>query len=199
MDSIKIAIFVGAFIALFLLMRLISASSDKAPTLPAQHPIDPMPLEDMANTVLEDSKRAKSPATVGADIPFPLLLPELELRNDGTYNRPEFLNYYFPKIDLLLGPADPSSFCDEFFVETRDPKDERISTYKYIVATPAGLQQEMSSERLSVIHFEEQMIIVSRWDLKLILDTAVQDITKTYGGWARYEGEHALPADDEDA
>jgi hypothetical protein len=196
MDPVKIAVFVGAFIALFLLMRLLSSSSDKTAALPVPHPIDPEPITDHENK--DPIITVKQPAMVGADLPFPVRLPDLEIRDDGTYNRPEFLNYYFSHIDLVGGPLDPSSFYDEFFVETRDPKDERVGTYKYLVATPTGLQREMSAERLSVMSLGDQTIVV-RWDLTLILDTAVQDIIKTYGGWARYSGEHAFPMDESDS
>jgi hypothetical protein len=189
MDPIKIIIFVAAFLVLLLLGRKLSAVEEvhaSPPELPQ------LSSEPMIHIAKEDTK-PKSPAAVGADLPFPLQLPELELRDDGTYNRPEFLNYYFGEIDLIAGPPNSTSFCDEFFVETRDPKDEHLGTYRYLVATPAGLQAEMDSEHVSTLNLGDQAVIVSRWDLTLILDAVVKDIIKTYGGWANYTGEHALP------
>jgi hypothetical protein len=195
MDPLKIIIFVAAFLLLLLLGRRLSAREEVYAAPPPQIP-------DFMTTAVsdaEDNQNSRKPAAVGADLPFPIKIPELILRDDGTYNRPEFLNYYFGEIDLVAGPPNPTSFCDEFFIETRDLKDEHIGTYKYIVATPAGLQAEMESEHLPALNLGDQSIIVCRWNLNLILDTVVKDIIKTYGGWASYSGGHALADSDNDA
>jgi|SRR5947209_6252127 len=189
MDPIKVIIFVAIFLLLLLLGRKLSAVEE----VHASPPELPQPRSEPIGYVAAEINKPKIPAAIGADLPFPLQLPELELREDGTYNRPEFLNYYFAEIDLITGPLNPASFCDEFFVEIRDPRDEHVGTYRYIVATPAGLQAEMESEHVSVVNLGDQSIIVSRWDLTLILDAVVKDIIKTYGGWANHTGEHALP------
>lgn len=195
MDPLKIVIFVAAFFLLLWLGRKLSATEE---VVHAASPPPEIPQPAFVSTIVEDSDldSSRKPAFVGADLPFPVHVPELVLRDDGTYNRPEFLNYYFGEIDLITGPPNPSSFCDEFFIETRDPKDEHVSTYKYLVATPAGLQAEMDSERLPALNLRDQSIVVSRWDLSLILDTVVKDIIKTYGGWATYSGEHAIHSPD---
>ncbi len=191
MDPVKVIIFVGAFLLLLLLGKKFS-TSDEGPAVPGS--ISMPVAEPKVDFVAEDEKKKnKQPAAVGADLPFPLRLPDLELRNDHTYNRPEFLNYYFTKIDLIAGPPDPNSFCDEFFIETRDPKDRHPATYNYLVATPAGLQRQMQSEHLTTLYLDNETIIVAKWDLTLILDTAVQEIIQTYGGWVRDSNEHALP------
>ena len=189
MDPIKIIIFVAAFLLLLLVGRKLSAVEE----VHASAPELPQFSSETISPVTTEGTKPRSPAAVGADLPFPLSLPELELREDGTYNRPEFLNYYFGEIDLTTGPPNSTSFCDEFFIETRDPKNEHVGTYRYIVATPAGLQAEMDSEHLSVLNLGDQTIIVARWDLTLILDVVVKEIIKVYGGWANYTGEHALP------
>lgn len=189
MDPIKIIIFVAAFLLLLLLGRKFSATEE----VHASPPELPQPFPQTTSQIIEEVEKPKTPAAVGADLPFPLTLPELELREDGTYNRPEFINYHFGQIDLITGPPNPTSFCDEFFIEVRDPKKDFTGTYKYLVATPAGLQTEMDSERVPMLNLGDQTIIVSRWDLALILDAVVKDIIKTYGGWTNYTGEHALP------
>ncbi|SRR6266404_4432661 len=188
MDPVKVIIFVGAFLLFLLLGKRFSTSDDS-------HVVSGLPLieESTVGIEEEEEEKNKQPAAVGADLPFPLRLPDLELRDDGTYNRPQFLNYYFAKIDLITGPPDPNSFCDEFFIETRDPKNKHQATYQYLVATPAGLQRQMQSERLSALYLDNQTVIVASWDLTLILDTTVQEIIKTYGGWANYSDEHAPP------
>jgi hypothetical protein len=189
MDPVKVLIFVGAFLLFLLLGKKLSTSDDShaVPGIPVPF------IEDSAVSIEEEEEKNKQPAAVGADLPFPLRLPDLELRDDGTYNRPQFLNYYFAKIDLITGPPDPNSFCDEFFIETRDPKNKHQATYQYLVATPAGLQRQMQSERLSALYLDNQTVIVASWDLTLILDTTVQEIIKTYGGWAKDSDEYAPP------
>ncbi|MBZ5506913.1 MAG: hypothetical protein LAO78_15770 [Acidobacteriia bacterium] len=192
MDPVKVIIFVGAFLLLLLLGRKLSAASEIRPTAPPE----PVPLQPATNNVKKENEVLAPSPVVGADLPFPVRLPELEMDDDGKFNRPEFLNYHFATIDLLQGPSNPKSFFDEFFVETRNPEDQHIGTYKYLVATPAGLQRAMDEERLPVMYLENQVIIVAQWDLTLILNAAVQEIIKTYRGWQAYAEEHALPDTD---
>jgi hypothetical protein len=193
MDPVKVIVFVVAFLLLLLLGRKLSAAEEvHASPLPQFPPLQPAVV---ARDEPEDPQ-AKPPAVVGADLPFPIQLPALKMDDDGKYNRPEFLNYHFETIDLLQGPTDRKCFFDEFFVETRNPKDEHISYYKYLVATPAGLQRVMDEERQSGLYLEEQIIIVTQWDLTLIVNTAVQEIIKSYQGWQTNPEEHALPASD---
>ena len=195
MDPIKVVIFVVAFLLLLLLGRKLSATEEIHGVQAPQPPLDPLPPVEEE----EVAERQRGGTTVGADLPFPVRLPELEQDDDGKYNRPEFLNYNFSKIDLLLGPADPRCFFDEFFIETRDPQDEHIGTYKFLVATPAGLQRAMDEERQSLLYLEEHAIMVDHWDLTLILNAAVQEIIKSYQGWQNYSDEHALPETDDPA
>ena len=130
--------------------------------------------------VEEDKKQAKQPAVIGAELPFPIYLPELTRDPDGRYNRPEFHNYYFEKTDLLSGPADPATFYDHFFLEARDIENEHRIVYKYFVATPLGLQKALASNHLPALHLKEHAFIVSRWDLPLILETVVAHIIESY-------------------
>lgn len=128
----------------------------------------------------EDEPKPDVPRLVGADLLFPLTLPEIKCDADGRYNRPEFLNYYFENIDLKTGPTDPASFCDDFHMITRDVESDHESEYRYLIATPTGLQSVMASEHRSALYIEGQTIIVPRWDLTLILDTVVKQIMKDY-------------------
>ncbi|MGZ7091118.1 MAG: hypothetical protein ACXVKH_16760 [Candidatus Angelobacter sp.] len=189
MDPVKVVIFVAAFLGLLLLGRKLSATEE---VHGAGRPLPP-PTPEMLPGREEYIEQDSGVAVVGADLPFPVRLPELEQGDDGKYNRPEFLNYHFSKIDLLRGPADPKCFFDEFFVETRNPQDEHVGTYKFLVATPAGMQRAMDEERQSLLYLEEHAIIVDHWDLTLMLNAAVQEIIKTYQGWQTYSDEHALP------
>lgn len=184
MDPIKLIIFGAAFLLLLFLGRKLAGSGDSHElTIPPQ---DSMPSGSPPPTILpykdeeEDELNADAPRVVGADLPFPLTLPEIKCDADGRYNRPEFLNYYFEKIDLKSGPVDPVSFCDDFYMMTRDVGSNHESEYRYLITTPSGLQSVMASEHRPALYIEGQTIIVPRWDLTLILDTVVKQIMKDY-------------------
>jgi hypothetical protein len=190
MDPVKVVIFVAAFLLLLLLGKKLSSHGESyASTLPPGA-LHPQPVESDGD----------EPTLVGADLPFPVNLPEIESDADGKYNRPEFLNYYFGKLDLRAGPESPESFCDDFYVEIRDVGNSHSMLYTFVVATPAGLGAVLSKERLPALYLEEQVIIVPRWDLKAILNAAVQEIMKAYQEQVSVpEGEHALPDSDKSA
>lgn len=192
MDPVKIIIFVAAFLLLLLLGKKLSGPGEvHADQLPGAVPqqAGQVPLQ-----IADGLGSSRSPATVGSELPFPVALPELTVDDDGRYNRPEFVNYYFGEIDLVQGPLDPQAFADEMFVETNNPEDDRPVTYRFIVATPTGLQRSMEAEHLPSLCLQEQAVIVPRWDLKVILATVVQEILKTYGDDAlTRSGDRALP------
>jgi hypothetical protein len=197
MDPVKVIIFVAAFLLLLLLGRKLSGSGDT-------HDF-PKPFEgsmpSVGSSALsipvdedEDSTPVRS-RLAGADLPFPIKLPEIERREDGRYNRPEFLNYYCEKTDLETGPIDPSNFCDDFYVMTRDVDSNYERHYRYLVATPMGLQSVLTAKRLPALYIDGQTVIVPRWDLPLILDTVVKQIMKAYAEPDDKET-HALPNED---
>jgi hypothetical protein len=99
---------------------------------------------------------------------------------DGRYNRPELLNYYFEETDLVRGPDDPLSFIDQFFMEARDLRSGYSGTYRYTVATPSGLQKTLDSMHVPSLAVGQHMIIVSRWDMPVILKAVVDEILKSY-------------------
>ena len=196
MDPLKIVIFVAAFLLLLLLGKKLSGAEEIHPYQPPE-PVRPLPVAAQAMEE-EGGSAAKLPVATGADLPFPVALPELAMDEDGRYNRPEFVNYFFSKIDLVQGPPDPTAFIDDFFVETRDPEDALVMTYKYVACTPAGLQRVMDSEHLPSLLIEDSMVIVSRWNLPAILNAAVQEIMNDYHDSASLHAEeHALPESDE--
>lgn len=189
MDPVKVVIFVVAFLLLLLLGRKLSSRSESyASTLPPGA-FRPEPI-----VADEDEPGSSKPTIVGADLPFPVNVPGIERDADGKYNRPEFLNYYFEDIDLHAGPENPESFCDDFYIEVKDIESNRPILYGYLVATPAGLQKVLNKERLPALYLEGQAVIVPRWDLPLILDTAVKQIMKSYTIKDDKET-HALPND----
>lgn len=197
MDPVKVIIFVAAFLLLLLLGKKLSGSGNGhefsvpvAGSMPAiESPMSPIQADEE-----EDSGPALT-RVVGADLPFPIKLPEIERNPDGRYNRPEFQNYYFEKTDLKLGPPDPASFYDDFYVAARDLENGYPVLYKYRVATPAGLQSAMATERLPALFIDGQTVIVPRWDVPLILETVVKQIMKDYAEPDDKEA-NALPNED---
>lgn len=195
MDPVKVVIFVAAFLVLLLLGRKLSSYSESSIITPVT-PL-PDPVADKPAVVAAPRSTGKEPAVVGADLPFPIHVPEIKRDVDGRYNRPEFLNYYFEETDLVRGPENPASFYDNFYLLVRDIENSHTALYKYFVATPAGLQKAMNDEHLPALYLEEQALIVSRWDIPLILDTVVKDIMKSYVERKDDKDPHALPGDDE--
>jgi hypothetical protein len=190
MDPVKIVIFVAAFLLLILLGRKLSSRGESyTATLP------PEAFRPESVAADQDGPVSSKPTVVGADLPFPVNVPEIERDADGKYNRPEFLNYYFETIDLHAGPEDPESFCDDFYIAVRDIESNHPMLYSYLVATPTGLQKVLNQERLPALYLEGQALIVSRWDLPLILDAAVKQIMKSYTIKDDRES-HALPNED---
>jgi hypothetical protein len=195
MDPVKIVIFVAAFLLLLLLGRKLSALSESSISTPLT--ALPESIADEPVVIAASCSTKKEPAIVGADLPFPIHVPEIKRDVDGRYNRPEFLNYYFEQADLVRGPENPASFYDDFYLLVRDIENSHTALYKYFVATPAGLQKAMDDEHLPALYLEEQTLIVSRWDVPLILDTVVKDIMKSYAERKDDKDPHALPGDDE--
>ena len=190
MDPVKVVIFIAAFLLLLFLGRKLSSSSESAGVVP-------LPEQLPTQTILDENRLStdKKLTVVGADLPFPIHVPEIICDRDGKYNRPEFLNYYFEETDLLRGPQDPSSFYDNFYLEVRDIENAHTALYRYFVATPLGLQRALASEPVPVICLEEQSLIVARWDVPLILEEVVSQVMKAYAE-ARNKEAHALPNPD---
>ena len=186
MDPIKVVIFVAVFAALLLLGRKLSShgSGDAFPG-PSMLP-ESYGAED--DDPVDEEEVESQPAVVGAELPFPISLPPITRSADGFYNRPEILNYYFSKIDLIQGPADPKAFCDEFFIELRSPADRNTWAPKYLVATPAGLQKELASLATSAIHLDSSAIIIAKWDMATVLQEVLKDVM---GNWAHSDADES--------
>lgn len=178
MDPVKIIIFIAAFAVLFVLGRMLASASEvHAAELPRPGGLGSAPATAEKRN---DSDEREGQALTGAEIPFPIQIPPVTRMDDGRYNRPNFLNYYFSKTDLVRGPDDPACFFDELTFEAQDPEDEHIRNYEFTVATPSGLQKIMQEEKFASLYLDGAAIIVPRWDLPMILHTAVDEIVKTY-------------------
>lgn len=181
--SEKIVVFLVFFFAfLWITRRLFSREKPPGPS-DFQPPVFPDPPEDY--TALG---RGKPPATIGAELPFPVVLPPVQQLPSGRYNRPKVLNYYFSNLDLKTGPDNPRVFCDQLFVQFEAPETGASWTNEYTVATPFGLQELMDGTGQNLA-FDGTMVIVPRWDMGLILRTVLDDVIDKYA--------HAEPDSDE--
>lgn len=181
MDLVKLLIFAGIFVLLVVLGRILSARAEaqasQAPSIPESWRGGSVPV----------ASRAKAPAATGAEIGFPITVPPVMRNQQGHYNRPYFINYYFGKTDLQAGPPDPECFYDDFHLQAQNPEDEQAWEYEYTIATPAGLQQMMKEKGFTSLYFDAPVVIVSRWDLRGVLQTVVDEIMQSYGSHGQPE------------
>jgi hypothetical protein len=189
LDLLKIAILVAAFLLLIYLGRLLSAHAESRP----YGGPGPFQSELTASPTLTATETTKTSALTGAEFGFPVPIPPVKRDQQGKFNRPYFLNYHFSKTDLKTGPPDATNFYDDFFLQAQDPETQYIWNYKYLVATPSGLQKLMSDERYASLYFDDPVIVVSRWDLPLILSTVVEEIMKSYGKTEFEENNQRVP------
>lgn len=182
-DSEKIVAFLVFFFAfLWVTRRLFTREKPPGPG-DFQPPVFTDPPGDYAAP-----GRGKPPATIGAELPFPVALPPVQQLPSGRYNRPKVLNYYFSNLDLKTGPDNPRVFCDQLFVQFEAPETGATWTNEYTVATPFGLQELMDGTGQNLT-FDGTMVIVPRWDIALILRTVLDDVMDKYA--------HAEPDRDE--
>ncbi|HKF20846.1 MAG TPA: hypothetical protein VKE93_04710 [Candidatus Angelobacter sp.] len=166
----KIAVFLAVFGLLFVIARVLARAGETHvdSSLP--------PSSDIAPVVANDPLVQDPPPLTGAEFGMPIPLPAIQIMDNGSFNRPIVTNYYFGKIDLARGPADPACFYDEFFLELRHPSNPTRWTNRYIVATPAGLSQAMDQNKFDSIYLDAGTVIVPRWDLGMILQTVIDQM-----------------------
>lgn len=179
LDPVKIILFIAVFVALLIIGRMLAASSEvHAAELPRPAPQPGSAGADVEDLVAPD--RRQDAALTGAEMAFPIQIPPVTRMDDGRYNRPNFLNYYFSKTDLVRGPDDPTCFFDELTLEAQDPESEHIWNYVFTVATPSGLRKVMEEEKFASLYLDGGAVLVPRWDLPMILHTVVDEVVKKY-------------------
>src|SRR5215467_11176671 len=101
MDPVRVIIFVAVFLLLIILGRKLSGSGDSNGLPQNFEGAPPLAEEPRSAVLVEEDETEGSPQSriVGADLPFPIRIPDIEQNADGRYNRPEFLNYYFENTD----------------------------------------------------------------------------------------------------
>ncbi len=171
MDPVKIVVFLAVFGLLLVIGRALSSSSEVHAA--AGHAFQPGTLPGPGEAIAEEPSQ---PVLVGSEMQFPIQIPPVMRREDGSFNRPIFTNYYFAKTDLVRGPSDPNSFVDEFTVLAVDPGTGEGMRYRYTVATPAGLRRYLDERRFDSLYLGASTVIIARWDLGLILETVIDQI-----------------------
>jgi hypothetical protein len=180
LDPLKVILFLAILAAVLVLGRILSSSSEvHASRIPPPGPADGTADAGADDDAVPPDGQRRLPLT-GAEFGFPFKLPPVTRLNDGTYNRPNFVDYYFSKTDLVLGPADPECFFDELCVKAQDPVNQQNWDLNYTVATPSGLRKVMDDEKFASLYLDGGAIIVPRWDLANILHTVVDEIMKDY-------------------
>ncbi|HYX53458.1 MAG TPA: hypothetical protein VE783_08395 [Candidatus Limnocylindrales bacterium] len=183
MEPIKLVIFVAAFLLLLVIGRKLSRLSETSylqmPPRESQAALQPSASVSIARS--EPVPLSPKGGPTGAEIGFPFPLPEIARDLSGKFNRPYFTNYYFENTDLILGPPEPRAFFDAFFLQAQEPEDQYTWTYHYTVATPDGLAKLLEKERFDSVYFDNPVVIVSEWDLPLILQTITDEVLKNYG------------------
>ena len=171
MELVKILLFVGAFLLLLWLGRLLSASAEvHASQLPVPEPgVAPA---TGTPSLSQNTSVQQVDVLTGADVGLPFNLPPVEQDDKGKFNRPYYLNYYFSKTDLARGPADPNCF--------EDPGSHYRWEAKYVVATPAGLQDIMNKEHFISVYLDDPVVIVTEWNLAAILRAVIDENMKSF-------------------
>lgn len=169
----KIAALAACGFILFYVARALSGRDSSV-----THP-QPWSADTSASGLVQPEK--KSLPRVGREIPFPLDVDELEAELEEKYGpkffRPKILNYYFSQTDLETGPMDPTDFGDQFFIEFENPNDGYRWISSAFITTPKGLGRMMDEERKEAV-WERNMLVIKRFDLRLILRSFLEDIAE---------------------
>jgi hypothetical protein len=196
LDPVKVILFLAVLAALLVLGRILSSSSEvHASRLPPPDPADGSVAPGADADSVPPAGQRRLPLT-GAEFGFPFRIPPVTRLQDGTYNRPNFMDYHFSKTDLVQGPADPECFFDELCLKAQDPENGHAWNYYFTVATPSGLRKVMDEEKFASLYLDGGAIIVPRWDLANILHTVVDEIMKSYSHKHHEPHEAASPPDE---
>ena len=170
MEPVKVVIFIAFFGFFLIIVRALFSNQRTDP----RNIIPPQPWPD------EPEENDKEPVLTGYDMPFPIAVPPRVLRADGTCNRPEITNYFFGKIDLARSPEDSRAFCDEFTIQFEIPETSQKWFAQYTVATPAGLEKLVNSQKSGAVMMEHTVIIIPRWDLAAVLQVIVDAMMESW-------------------
>ncbi|HTC94656.1 MAG TPA: hypothetical protein VK699_14540 [Terriglobales bacterium] len=172
--ALKVVIVVACGLALFYISRSISRGADDHLSA--------------APSLLEQSRAVSMPPPrlvprVGSELPFPFDIGQLEADLEKKYGpdffRPRVLNYYFRNMDLETGPANPTDFYDDFYIELENPANGHRWTASFWVTTPSGLVRQMQENRTDAI-WGTGTLVVKRFDLETILRSALENCAEAH-------------------
>jgi hypothetical protein len=96
---------------------------------------------------------------------------------EPSLGRIRMTKFFFEKLEAIPGPADPSVFADELFVELYDPDSGHEWWQSYFVASPQGLAQILREKSWKYLYAPE-MLVVPRYDLEQIHRAVVSRIVE---------------------
>lgn len=128
-------------------------------------------VEEAANLAAFD--KAPPPA-VAVKAPSPVAA-ELDAPKTGL----NVSRYYFRDTDLETGPADPTDFYDELFVELEDPVSGQVWKNSTHVATLRGLERKMIAENWETV-IGGELLIIRSYDLLKIMSGATAHLEELY-------------------
>jgi len=172
--ALKVAIVVACGLALFFLSKSMSGAAENN--------------SSAAQSLLQPSGPVFVPRPglvprVGSELPFPLDIGKLEADLEKKYGpdffRPRVLNYYFRNMDLETGPANPTDFYDDFYIELENPANGHRWTAAFWVTTPSGLVRQMEVSRTDAI-WGTGTLVVKRFDLETILRSALENCAEAH-------------------
>jgi len=172
--ALKIVIVVACGLALFFISKSISGAAENS--------------SSAAQSLLQPSGQFFAPRPrlvpkIGSELPFPFDIGDLEADLEKKYGpdffRPRVLNYYFQNMDLETGPANPTDFYDDFYIELENPANGHQWTASFWVTTPAGLTRQMQENRTDAI-WGTATLVVKRFDLETILRAALENCAEAH-------------------
>jgi len=181
--ALKVVIVVACGLALFFISKSISgtAENNSSATQSLLQPSGPVFIS-----------RPRLVPRVGSELPFPFDIEKLDADLEKKYGpdffRPRILNYYFRNMDLETGPANPTDFYDDFYIEFENPANGHRWTAAFWVTTPSGLVHQMHESRTDAI-WGTGILVVKRFDLETILRSALENCAEAHAAGRIAESE----------
>jgi hypothetical protein len=158
--GIGIFIMVACAAGVYMLARWASTLGDQDSS--AITPENPVALRSHSPAFLR-----RDPQEVAASFPA-----------EPSLGRIRMTKFFFKKLDTIPGPADPSVFADELWVELYDPDSGHEWWQSYFVASPQGLAQILREKSWKYLYAPE-MLVVPRYDLEEIRRAVVSRIIES--------------------
>jgi hypothetical protein len=151
-DGQKLAIFVVAIVALYVLARWISSRTGSSQIYQPPQVLEPPPMPVETSVAPLPPERSAPIETVTLD------------------------DIWFDNFDVKVGPPDPKRFCSEMTATVHIPGYyERKWDTTVPVATPEGIRDKIQREKWTTLYMPD-LIVVDHYDLKEICDALIDHI-----------------------